>query len=68
MFTQNKEDKKRLENVLKNTLALPLSKNDTISPEKFGLEDFFNFYKDLTQRTEVKKVFQEMYEIILVFF
>lgn len=59
MFAQNKEDRKRVEKAL-DISGLPSGKNDTISVEKFQYEDFFNFYKNLTQRTEVEKVFNEM--------
>lgn len=59
MFTQNKEDRKRVEKAL-DISGLPSGKNDTISAEKFQFEDFFNFYKNLTQRAEVEKVFNEM--------
>lgn len=59
MFAQNKEDRKRVEKAL-DISGLPSGKNDTISVEKFQYEDFFTFYKNLTQRTEVEKVFTEM--------
>lgn len=59
MFAQNKEDRKRVEKAL-DVSGLPSGKNDTISVEKFQYEDFFNFYKNLTQRSEVEKVFAEM--------
>lgn len=59
MFAQNKEDRKRVEKAL-DISGLPSGKNDSISGEKFQYEDFFNFYKNLTQRTEVEKVFSEM--------
>lgn len=59
MFAQNKEDRKRVEKAL-DISGLPSGKNDTISVEKFQYEDFFNFYKNMTQRTEVEKVFNEM--------
>ncbi|RZC39107.1 1-phosphatidylinositol 4,5-bisphosphate phosphodiesterase classes I and II, partial [Asbolus verrucosus] len=59
MFAQSKDDKKRIEMVLHMT-GLPNGKNDAISPEKFQFEDFFNFYKNLTQRTEVEKVFYDI--------
>lgn len=59
MFAQNKEDRKRVEKAL-DVSGLPSGKNDTISVEKFQFEDFFNFYKNLTQRSEVEKVFAEM--------
>lgn len=59
MFAQNKEDRKRVEKAL-DISGLPSGKNDTINPQKFQFEDFFNFYKNLTQRTEVEKVFDEL--------
>ncbi|KAF2905741.1 hypothetical protein ILUMI_00434 [Ignelater luminosus] len=59
MFTSNKEDRKRVEKAL-DISGLPSGKNDTISVEKFQFEDFFNLYKNLTQRTEVEKVFNEL--------
>ncbi|NP_001165392.1 phospholipase C beta 1 [Bombyx mori] len=55
-FAQNKEDKKRVEKALSES-GLPTGKNDTISQSKFQFEDFFAFYKSLTQRTEVQKIF-----------
>lgn len=59
IFAQNKEDRKRVEKAL-DVSGLPSGKNDTISAEKFQYEDFFIFYKNLTQRTEVEKVFNEV--------
>lgn len=59
MFVQNKDDKKRIESILLS-LNIPTGKNDTISPEKFTFELFFDFYVKLTKRTEVEKVFNEM--------
>lgn len=59
IFAQNKEDRKRVEKAL-DISGIPSGKNDTISVEKFQYEDFFTFYKNLTQRTEVEKVFMEM--------
>lgn len=58
-FTTNKEDRKRVEKVLDST-GIPSTKNEVISIEKFGFDDFFTFYKNLTQRTEVEKVFYDM--------
>lgn len=40
--------------------GLPSGKNDAITAQKFQFEDFYNFYKNLTCRTEVEKVFGEM--------
>ncbi|XP_015596066.1 1-phosphatidylinositol 4,5-bisphosphate phosphodiesterase classes I and II isoform X2 [Cephus cinctus] len=59
MFAQNKEDRKRVEKAL-DISSLPSGKNDAISLQKFQFEDFFNFYKSLTQRAEVEKVFEEI--------
>ncbi|XP_046962452.1 1-phosphatidylinositol 4,5-bisphosphate phosphodiesterase classes I and II isoform X2 [Vanessa cardui] len=59
LFAQNKEDKKRVEKALSES-GLPTGKNDTISQSKFQFEDFFAFYKSLTQRTEVQKIFNNL--------
>lgn len=60
IFTQNREDRKRVEKALDMT-GLPSGKNDTINAHKFSFEEFFQFYKNLTTRSEVEKVFGEMY-------
>lgn len=59
MFTQNKEDKKRIESVLQSA-GIPTGKNDTVSAEKFTFDLFLDFYLKLTKRTDVEKVFNEM--------
>ncbi|XP_017877981.1 1-phosphatidylinositol 4,5-bisphosphate phosphodiesterase classes I and II isoform X2 [Ceratina calcarata] len=59
MFTQNKEDRKRVEKAL-DISGFPSGKNDVISLQKFQFEDFFNFYKSLTQRSDVEKVFESI--------
>ncbi|XP_063822893.1 1-phosphatidylinositol 4,5-bisphosphate phosphodiesterase classes I and II [Ostrinia nubilalis] len=59
LFAQNKEDKKRVEKALSES-GLPTGKNDTISQSKFQFEDFFSFYKSLTQRGEVQKIFNTL--------
>ncbi|XP_045768316.1 1-phosphatidylinositol 4,5-bisphosphate phosphodiesterase classes I and II [Maniola jurtina] len=59
LFAQNKEGKKRVEKALSES-GLPTGKNDTISQTKFQFEDFFAFYKSLTQRTEVQKIFNNL--------
>ncbi|XP_037298096.1 1-phosphatidylinositol 4,5-bisphosphate phosphodiesterase classes I and II isoform X1 [Manduca sexta] len=59
LFAQNKEDKKRVEKALSES-GLPTGKNDTISQSKFQFEDFFAFYKSLTQRGEVQKIFNNL--------
>lgn len=59
IFAQNKEDKKRVEKALSES-GLPTGKTDTISQSKFQFEDFFAFYKSLTQRSEVQKIFNNL--------
>ncbi|GJQ77553.1 putative PLC-beta C terminal [Trypoxylus dichotomus] len=59
LFAQNRDDKKRVEKAL-DASGLPSGKNDTIHPDKFQFEDFFNLYKNLTQRLEVEKVFNDL--------
>lgn len=59
LLAQNKEDKKRVEKALSES-GLPTGKIDTISQSKFQFEDFFAFYKNLTQRTEVQKIFNNL--------
>ncbi|KAG5867225.1 hypothetical protein JTB14_027094 [Gonioctena quinquepunctata] len=59
MFAQNKEDKKRIESIL-HSLGFSTGKTDTINPESFDFEMFFNFYVQLTKRAEVEKVFNEI--------
>ncbi|XP_049302306.1 1-phosphatidylinositol 4,5-bisphosphate phosphodiesterase classes I and II isoform X4 [Bactrocera dorsalis] len=56
MFAQNKEDRKRVEKAL-DMSGLPSGKIETLSLPKFHFEDFFNLYKNLTQRSEVEKIF-----------
>lgn len=57
MFTQNKEDRKRVEKAL-DISGFPTGKSDVVPLTKFQFEDFFNFYKSLTQRSDVEKVFE----------
>lgn len=59
IFAQNKEDKKRVEKALSES-GLPTGKTDTISQSKLQFEDFFAFYKSLTQRPEVQKIFNNL--------
>ncbi|XP_004536250.1 1-phosphatidylinositol 4,5-bisphosphate phosphodiesterase classes I and II isoform X2 [Ceratitis capitata] len=56
MFAQNKEDRKRVEKAL-DMSGLPSGKIETLSLPKFHFEDFFNLYKNLTQRSEVERIF-----------
>ncbi|XP_020291177.1 1-phosphatidylinositol 4,5-bisphosphate phosphodiesterase classes I and II isoform X2 [Pseudomyrmex gracilis] len=57
MFTQNKDDRKRVEKAL-DISGFPSGKDDVVPLSKFQFEDFFNFYKSLTQRSDVEKVFE----------
>ncbi|GBO98517.1 1-phosphatidylinositol 4,5-bisphosphate phosphodiesterase classes I and II [Eumeta japonica] len=59
LFAQHKDDKRRVEKALSES-GLPIGKNDTISLAKFQFEDFFGFYKNLTQRIEVQKIFNSL--------
>lgn len=58
-FAQNREDKKRVEKALEAT-GLSFAKNETICPTKFGFDVFMDFYKHLTGRTELQKIFEEL--------
>lgn len=59
IFALNKDDKKRVEKALSES-GLPTGKTDTISLSKFQFEDFFAFYKSLTQRTDAQKIFNNL--------
>ncbi|XP_074102173.1 phospholipase C at 21C isoform X2 [Cotesia typhae] len=59
MFTTNKEDRKRVEKAL-DISSLPSAKTDAVPLQKFQFKDFYNFYKSLTQRTDIEKVFDEI--------
>ncbi|XP_075225667.1 phospholipase C at 21C isoform X2 [Lycorma delicatula] len=59
LFAQNKEDRRKVEKAL-DISGFPSAKNDALSPQKFMFEEFFTFYKNLTQRAEVEKIFEEL--------
>ncbi|XP_014229604.1 1-phosphatidylinositol 4,5-bisphosphate phosphodiesterase classes I and II isoform X1 [Trichogramma pretiosum] len=59
MFTQHKDDRKRVEKALEST-GHSVGKNDSIPIQKFQFEDFFTFYKALTQRSDVEKIFDQL--------
>lgn len=59
IFAQHKDDRRRVEKAL-DVSGLQSSKGDAIPIQKFQFEDFFNLYKNLTQRTEMEKIFDEM--------
>lgn len=58
-FAANKDDRRRVEKAL-DVSGLPSGKGDSLPLNKFQFEDFFNLYKNLTQRTEVEKIFDEL--------
>ncbi|GAB6020072.1 phospholipase c beta [Chamberlinius hualienensis] len=58
-FAQNREDKKRVEKALEAT-GLSFAKNETICPTKFGFDVFMDFYKHLTGRTDLQKIFEDL--------
>lgn len=58
-FASNKDDKRRVEKAL-DVSGLPSGKGDTLLQNKFQFEDFYNLYKNLTQRSEVEKIFEEL--------
>ncbi|XP_055375771.1 1-phosphatidylinositol 4,5-bisphosphate phosphodiesterase classes I and II [Condylostylus longicornis] len=59
LFAQNKDDRKRVEKAL-DVSGLPSGKVEGLSISKFQFEDFFNLYKNLTQRSEVEKIFDSI--------
>ncbi|KAL1139623.1 hypothetical protein AAG570_006603 [Ranatra chinensis] len=59
MFAQNKEDRKRVKSALEAT-GFPSGKEEMVSAQKFSFEEFFNFFKNLTQRSEVEKIFEDI--------
>lgn len=58
-FASNKEDRRRVEKAL-DVSGLPSGKGDSLPLSKFQYEDFFNLYKNLTQRIEVERIFDEL--------
>lgn len=59
LFASHKDDRRRVEKALEVS-GLPIGKTDAIPLQKLQFEDFFNLYKNLTVRTEVEKLFDEM--------
>lgn len=58
-FATNKDDRRRVEKAM-DVSGLPSGKADVLPLQKFQFEDFFNLYKNLTQRIEVEKVFEDL--------
>lgn len=59
LFASHKDDRRRVEKALEVS-GLPIGKTESIPVQKMQFEDFFNLYKNLTVRTEVEKLFDEM--------
>ncbi|CAH1790865.1 unnamed protein product [Owenia fusiformis] len=58
-FASHKDDKKRVEQTL-SAVGLPSGKGESIQPEKFTFETFFHFYRQLTVRSDLDSVFEEI--------
>lgn len=59
LLASNKDDKRRVEKAL-DAAGLPSGKGESLAHNKFQFEDFYNLYKNLTQRSEVEKIFEEL--------
>ncbi|XP_060077533.1 1-phosphatidylinositol 4,5-bisphosphate phosphodiesterase beta-1-like [Ylistrum balloti] len=59
MVAKHTEDRRRVEKALE-AVGFNAGKNETIDPNKFTFDGFFNFYRHLVGRTEVDKVFDEI--------
>lgn len=59
LFASNKDDRRRVEKAL-DVSGLPSGKLDVLPVDKFQFEDFFNLYKNLTQRTELEHIFETL--------
>ncbi|KAF6210454.1 hypothetical protein GE061_013560 [Apolygus lucorum] len=59
LFAQNKDDKKRVKTAL-DSAGITSAKDEALNPQKFTFDDFYNFYKHLTTRSEVEKIFDEL--------
>ncbi|XP_041352677.1 1-phosphatidylinositol 4,5-bisphosphate phosphodiesterase beta-1-like [Gigantopelta aegis] len=59
MVAVNREDRKKVESSLE-AAGFHTGKNGNIDPHKLSFEQYFNFYRHLTGRTEVDKIFDEI--------
>ncbi|XP_026463392.1 1-phosphatidylinositol 4,5-bisphosphate phosphodiesterase classes I and II-like [Ctenocephalides felis] len=59
LFASNKDDRRRVEKAL-DASGLPSGKGDSLSPSRFAFEDFYNLYRNLTQRAEAEQIFEEL--------
>ncbi|XP_070179515.1 1-phosphatidylinositol 4,5-bisphosphate phosphodiesterase classes I and II-like [Littorina saxatilis] len=58
-IASNREDKRKVEKALESA-GLLNEKNDAVEPSKLTFENFFNFYIQLTGRSEVDLIFQQL--------
>jgi phosphatidylinositol phospholipase C beta len=59
MFANQREDRKRVENALREGKLLS-SLDDRLAVDQLTEEQFFSFYRFLTQRIEVNRIFESM--------
>lgn len=59
LFASSKDDRRRVEKAL-DVSGLPSGKGELLPLSKLQFEDFFNLYKNLTTRSEVEKIFDEL--------
>uniref|UniRef100_A0A915KNR9 1-phosphatidylinositol 4,5-bisphosphate phosphodiesterase n=1 Tax=Romanomermis culicivorax TaxID=13658 RepID=A0A915KNR9_ROMCU len=58
-FSTNKDDRRKIEKAL-NAADLPFGKEDVIACDQLDDERFFLFYRCLTSRSEVQRIFSEI--------
>ena len=57
----NKEDRRRVEKAL-DAAGIPSGRSDFLDQKEFSFNQFLNFYKHLTGRTEVDKIFHHLFQ------
>jgi len=60
-FAQHKDDRRRVEKAFIDSTGLPSGKDESILLSQFTFDDFYDFYKKLTGRQEVERVFEELF-------
>lgn len=60
-FAQHRDDRRRVEKAFLDSTGLASGKDDAISLSQFGFDDFYRFYKKLTGRQEVERIFEELF-------
>ncbi|KAG1700087.1 1-phosphatidylinositol 4,5-bisphosphate phosphodiesterase classes I and II [Nymphon striatum] len=59
MFAQHKDERRKVEKAL-NATNLPSEKGDFIVSQTISFKDFMNLYRNLTDRKEVEKIFEQL--------